>query len=397
MSESTDFEKIQQQLDENGAAAALDVLAEKLREQQKYHELFEALKMLVRLRIGLPLLYNDSGDELEPDQRDQLETGLLDACREVGMLLLKAGKIREGWMYLRPVGDVKSASEVLRQVEPSEDNLDELVEVSLSEGVDIQLGYGLVLEHFGTCNAITTFESEIRRRSRPEQQVAAEMLVQHVHDELMENVKADIARHEGNEPSGTTLSELLDDRESLFSEHAYHIDTTHLASTVRAARVLDNPQRLHQALDLTRYGCRLSDQFQYDGDPPFQDLYPSHALYFEALLGQNVDEAIQYFRNRAEQLDVHEFGTIGVEVYVDLLSRIGRYQEAIDETVRLMPEGMPSLNLAPSLLELSQRAQSFDALMDVCRKRDDLLGFYGRTGSRGARWTASFFDFKLTG
>ena len=44
-------------------------------------------------------------DEVEEPLRSQLEAAYLAACREVGELLLEAGRLREAWMYLRPAGD----------------------------------------------------------------------------------------------------------------------------------------------------------------------------------------------------------------------------------------------------------------------------------------------------
>src|SRR5688500_448003 len=98
----TEFDPIPQ-VSNRGPLAILDQLMQQLRAQKKYHELFEALKMRVREQLGLPLLYGDAMDDLDETRREKLEDGLLDACREVGMLLLDEGKIREGWMYLRPV------------------------------------------------------------------------------------------------------------------------------------------------------------------------------------------------------------------------------------------------------------------------------------------------------
>src|SRR4051794_8175536 len=96
-----------------GASAALDQLAARLREEKKYHELFEALKMKVRHELRLPLLPVESNSDALPEAtRDKLEDGLVEACRQVGELLLKDGKIREGWMYLRPVGDKASAAKL---------------------------------------------------------------------------------------------------------------------------------------------------------------------------------------------------------------------------------------------------------------------------------------------
>src|SRR5690606_27894803 len=98
--------------------------------------------------------------------------------------LLQQGKAREGWMYFRPIGDRNTVRQALSAIEVDEDNLDEIVEVALHEGVDVARGYGLVLSHYGTCNAITTFESVVPHHPRPDQQAAAALLVRHIHNEL---------------------------------------------------------------------------------------------------------------------------------------------------------------------------------------------------------------------
>ena len=168
---------------------------------------------------------------------------------------------------------------------------------------------------------------------------------------------------------------MVADRDWLFAEGSYHIDTTHLASAVRFARMLEDEQQLRLALDLTEYGRRLSSQFQYEGEEPFPDHYPSHALYLQALLGENVDQAVDYFRQRAESLDVDEHGTVSIEVYIDLLARLGRFGEAIDATLSLLPRDRQTMGLAPSLLELSQRAGNFDRAIEHYQQQDNLLGY----------------------
>lgn len=372
----SEFDQLQEALDQGGVDAALDQLSNYLRENKNFHELFEALKMKVRHRLGLPLTYSDSGDELDEAVRTSLENGLLDACRDVGTLLLREGAVREGWMYLRPVGDRAAAAAELSKVAANEDNIEELIEVALHEGVDTKRGFGLVLEHHGTCNAITTYESVIARQSTEAQQAAAGLLVEHVHSELLATVKADIAQQQGSEPTGTTLKELVADRDWLFGEHSYHLDTTHLASTVRFSRLLEGEQQLRLALDLTEYGRRLSTQFQYKGDQPFEDIYPSHAIYLRALLGVEVDEAIAFFRKQSETLDPAEHGGLPVEAYVQLLDRLDRHEEAINallDFVQKQPEA--AAQAIPLMLELSQKAGKFDQLANFCRNRNDVLGF----------------------
>jgi len=369
------FDQLQSDLARGGSDAVLATVADTLRAEKKYHELFEALKMQVRRKLALPVTYTSGGDDLPEEKRNQLEEGLLAACREVGTLLLTQGKIREGWMYLRPVGERKEAAALLADIEPDEDNTEELIEVALHEGVDVGRGYGLVLKSYGTCNAITTYDSSVARRPRLEQIPAARLLLKQVHVDLLANVKADIARQEGSPPKESTLKQLVQDRDWLFHENSYHLDTTHLAATVRIARVLSEPDDLRLALDLTEYGRRLNQQFQYQGDEPFAENYPAHALYFQALLGENLGEALTYFRTKAEMLDTQYHGLVPIETYVDLLARTGRHREALAEAIRLSPQSAHPVGIAPSLLELAEKAGDYSAFLDYCQKRGDVLGY----------------------
>jgi hypothetical protein len=369
------FEQLKSDLSRGGSEAVLAKVANTLREEKRYHELFEALKMQVRRKLGLPVTYSSGGDDLPEEKRTQLEEGLLAACREVGTLLFRQGKVREGWMYLRPVGERKEAAALLAGVEPDEDNTEELIEVALHEGVDISRGYGLVLSSYGTCNAITTYDSSVARRPRQDQEPAARLLLKQVYDDLLANVKADISRQEGSQPKETTLKQLVEDRDWLFQENSYHLDTTHLAATVRIARVLTNSDDLRLALDLTEYGRRLNQQFQYQGDEPFAENYPAHARYFQAILGENLDEALAYFRTKAEMLDPQYHGMVPIETYVDLLSRTGRHREALAEAIRLSPQSAHPVGIAPALLELAERTGDFSAFLEYCQQRGDVLGY----------------------
>ena len=72
----------------------------------------------------------------------------------------------------------------------------------------------------------------------------------------------------------------------------------------------------------------MSATFQLQGDEPFGDVYPSHGLFFAAQLGRQVDEAVEYFRQKAEESPADEVGTAAVEAYLVLLARLKRYDEA---------------------------------------------------------------------
>ena len=370
-----EFDRLEAEWKSGGAVAAVAELVNQLKEQQQYHELFEALKMKVRIELGLSPMPSGSTEELEEAQRDQLEDGLIAACRDVGLLLIEGGQLREGWMYLRPVGDKKLVKDALAKITVTDENRDEFVEVALHEGLDPQRGFAEVLGYYGTYNAITTFEGLVPHCEPADQQQITTQLVEHVHAELMATLKADIEQQQGTAPTESTLQELVADRDWLFGEHAYHIDTSHLAATVRFSRLLEDPEHLRLGEDLTQYGRRLDAQFQYEGDEPFVELYPHHGLYFSALLGEDVDAALEHFRDRAENVPVNEYGLVAIETYIGLLSRLGRHEEALNSALKLFGDAGYTNGQTISLLELSDKSGDFQPLIDHYRDRQDLLGF----------------------
>jgi hypothetical protein len=377
---------LEQLADKEGLQAAAQELVERMRQQKLYPELFEARKMLHRVELGLPPVQVDpigahgkkSGAiQQDPQVQDELDKRLLDACREVGGGLMRSGRLQEGWMYLRAVGDDAFASEAMAAVEPTQDNLDLLLNLYVHEGVDIGRGTELCLKMRGTCNTITMLDSIVAMRGRSDQQAAVEALVQHVHQELLANLIADVTRRmpQVNAPEDHTIVAWLGLVPGLLRDGTYHLDTTHLASTVRFARVLDDPSTLRLAADLAEYGRQLHAQYQYSSEEPFADLYPMSLAWFRALLGEHVDAALRVFRQKAESIDLEEHGTIGIETYADLLARIGRPDEAGKYLIRTMPDGMRPFGVAPSLIELSSASGEFQPMKDHAKQRGDLIGF----------------------
>ncbi len=375
VNDASALDAVDRALQTGGIQAVLEQLERQLRAEHKYHELFEVLKMRARFEAGLPLLYSEAPEAIPAAQRQRLEDGLLAACREVGTLLLQSGAVRQGWLYFRPVGDTAAVREILQKVAVTDANVDELVEVLLHEGVDTERGFRIVLEKYGTCSAITSYDTIVAQRSKKERQQAAALLVEQLYRELREALQHDIQRQQGVIPREETIADLVADRDWLFGEFAYHVDTTHLASVMRCARVLDERRYVELARDMTEYGRRLSPQFQYRSEEPFADTYPAHALWFDALLGRRVEEALAYFRRKAEELSVDQHGPLPRETWIDLLVRVGRPAEALEEALRLLPDSGPSIGVAPSVWELGQMAGDFGPIMDYYRRSGNLLGY----------------------
>lgn len=369
------FDSLADNLNTQGAAATAKNVIEFFRHQGAYHELFEALKMKARLELGLTAVPPGPDENLGPVVTDKLERALIDACRTVGLLLLGAGRIREGWMYMRPVGDRAAAAQALAGIEATSENLDELMDVLVNEGVDVERGYLLSLTRLGTCNSITLYDSTVAYKSKSDRQQAAALLVRHVHRELMNSLRVDVGRREGKPTLCETAEAILAEHPTLLKDGSYHLDTTHLSSTVRIGRVLEEPALQKLCLDIAHYGRNLHPQYQYPGDEPFLEFFPNSIAFFRTLLGQHVEAGLRLFRQKAESLDVREHGTAAIETYIDLLSRVGRHEEAFHSFIKLMPDNVRPVGIAPSLLELSQRTGSYQPMLQHCKGKMDYLGY----------------------
>lgn len=359
----------------------LDQLVEHYRATNAPMELFEARKMVVRNRLGLPLITSDEEPIRSDEIERQLEQGLLDACREAGEMLIRAGRVFEGWTYLRPTGDNELIKRLVSEVEITEDNYDEMQRVLLHEGVDVGRGFQAVLDQQGTCNSITLFDQVLAQRGKADRRAAGEKLLNHFYDELTQLVRADITSRDKAPDDDETLYDLISKRPWLMKDGGYHLDTTHLSSTVRIASTCTDPNLLRKAWELTQYGRQLHHQFQYPGDEPFVDFYPAYAAYYSILLGENVDAGLKLFERKAKSVDTHEHGTGAIETYVDLLDRVGRPVQAIEFAIHHVPEDVPSQTVVPLLMEFADHAaqngsdEGYELIMDFCAKKEDPLGF----------------------
>ncbi|MBA2113419.1 hypothetical protein [Bremerella alba] len=369
------FDQFRQHIQESGSLAAIENMIEYFRQEKQHVQLFEMYKLRARAKLGLPLLFPGVSEDLSEEQRTKLEDALVEACDEVGRLLLDAGQIREGWYYLRPVGDKAPVIEALNEIEVDEENLEDLIEVALYEGVAPEIGFRWMLEHYGTCNSVTTYEQQLAGMPPAAQQPLAALLLDHVYTELMGTVSADVSHQEGTEPQEKTLSEIIAPRDWLFANSAYHIDTSHLAATVRFSRVLRDEVHLRKALELVDYGSRLDQAFQYEQTPPFTDLYPSHKLYFQTLLGESAESGLAYFREKAEASDIRREGSLAIETYIELLSRLGHHDQALETALEMIPPGIHTIGISPSLIELSENAGNFQRLAEHSKELGDPLGY----------------------
>ncbi len=371
----TPFDQLKKLAREGGVEKTLDFLEHRFRTEKDYYKLFEVLKMRCRNRLGLPLIYSQQPDQLAPQQQAELEDGLISACREVGTLLVKDGKLQEGWMYLQPVGDRELSEKLLRSIQPDEDNIDTLIEIAVSQGAAPALGYQWLLKHYGTCNAITTFDTQAMRFDRATQKAMAENLLRHLYDELRDNLRHSIESENKTVANDASLAEMLQQYPELMAGGAHHIDTTHLASVMRIARIVDQPGDLQKAVELADYGNQLHADFQYPGSPPFENTYPDHQFFYRGLLGQTVEASIEHFRQKCVSTDVEQFGPVAIETLADYLVRCGRNTEALKVLTQQLLGKFEPLGIAPQIFEIANTDAELEQVRQFYREQDDLLGF----------------------
>ncbi len=352
------------------------------------HRLFDLRLLQERNKLGLDLDRRGPIDEVDEPLRSQLEEGYLAACREVGELLLDAGRLREAWMYLRPAGDKAAVRQRLARIAPDDARADELIDLALYEGVDPERGYAWLLGRQGTCSGITTLDGLEERLSVAELQACAAVLVRHVYKELHGNLRGHLHRLTGAAPPEGSVLELIDRHPELQAGGDYHLDVSHLASAVRYARLLTEPAVVAKALEMAEYGSRLPAELQYAGDAPFEELYPAHLLFLKATLGRNIDEALAYFAAKAEAAAQEELNdpraAAAIETYLVLLTRTSRAAEALDAFEQNVPLGRELSRHAPTLLELAEQSGQWERHAAICRARNDMLGFTAGLLARAA-------------
>jgi hypothetical protein len=363
------FDLIEEAMRAGGAESGFHLLTQRLREDKNYPLLFEARVIEQRHKMGLPPLRVDGIDDVPAGQRDAYEDALARAAREAGSLFLANGDIPRAWPYFRAIGDREPVQAAIEKLDSAEDAV---IQIALEERVHPRKGFELLLGRYGTCRAITYFGQYVDRESR-EQCII--LLVRTLHRELVENLRRAIARkHDMALPH--SVPELIAGRDWLFGDLDYYVDTSHLVAVIRFALDLADIDALRLAIELCEYGKHLSQQFKYQADPPFDDVYVDHAAYLSALAGENVDACVEHFVSKVRASDPIATGTAPAQVLVALLTRLKRYPQAIQISLDYLSQTAGEQLACPTVPQLCQLAGDYPRLKQLARERGDLLSYF---------------------
>lgn len=379
---ATLFDELDATLGRDGGAAAIDRLCSHLRDTGAYNALFYALLMKKRNELGVSPIPTGPADELPAAVHEAYEDAIRTAARTAGELYLKANQLPQAWAYFRMIGEPAPMKAALEAATPVEDeDIQPLVQIAFYEGVHPTRGFDWILERYGLCNAITTMGGGEAPLPHEIKQYCIRALVRTLYSELRARLTAEITAHDGTAPPEASAAEgtpgvlraLTTGRDWLFPEDAYHIDTSHLSSVVQMSLLLDPCPEQGMARELCGYGARLSGMFAGQPEPPFEDGYRDYDIYLSVLTGDNVDGGLAHFRDRLATYDPEEIGSYPAEVFVNLLLRIGRGEEAIAVSRQYLvdAERQGRQLTCPNLNELCQRFKAYNTLADAARQLND--------------------------
>ncbi len=373
------FEALDRALVNSGPEAALDELVGHLAGRGDFRGLLDALLLKARHELGLPLIQVGSLADLPEPTRARYEERYVEAIRSVGGRLLASGDIPAAWPYYRAIAEPEPVARAIDAYTPGEgdERLGQVVEVAFNQGAHPRKGFELILDHYGTCSAISAFEH--LPPDDATRVACADRLVRQLHGHLTANLRGEIARRGQPLPTdGPSISELIAGRDWLFDDEAYHLDVSHLAATVRVAPMLTDPETIAMAAGLTDYGRNLSERNRYEGEPPFERIYEDHGIYLRALLGEDVDAAIAHFEAKIAPADPESDGrddALPAQVLVRLLLRLDRVEKAIDVAGEHLAGFPEAALICPSAAQLCQRAGRPERLARIARDHGDLVNY----------------------
>ncbi len=364
------FEKLEPILKSDDPARSLDYLIGQFRDAKEFHLLFEARLMKKRLELGLRLIQPPDIASLTGETQATYQQYMVEAAQEAGESFLAGGDIPKAWPYLRATGDVARVAAAIDQVEPG-DNIDPIIEIAFLQGVHPAKGIELALAKYGICRALTYFGSSGGQKDRAE---CIAVLARNVHAELVEQLAGAIEEREGSRPGSTSVAELIEGRDWLFGEYSSYIDPSHLVSLLQYSPEVTDTEILQLFHDFCLYGTRLSSNFQFPGQPPFENSFVDFGHYVQTLLGVDADDHISHFRKKAEAAgDNH--GNWPAQVLINLLVRLGRFAEALQLSLKYLPDARAGEISCPTALQLCELAGDFDRLAALARKRGDVLTY----------------------
>ncbi|MEZ6142258.1 MAG: hypothetical protein R3B84_16995 [Zavarzinella sp.] len=368
------FERIQTALSERGTAAAASQLAIELQEMGDLNALFYSHLLEKRVALGVSPFPAGPAAELPEAVHEEYEMAIRQAARTVGAQYLANHDIRSAWTFFNMLGEQEPVKEYLERLELTDaDDPSPIIDVALYQGAYPEKGFDVVVQRYGICNAITTYSNQDFSQQPWVKQHAIRTLVRELHAQLLERLRADAKERQLEAPEPAGIPELIASFPQIFGEDAYHIDTSHLSSICQFSLDLEPCSERQLARELCMYGETLSEGFRYPNDPPFENTYHDYRILLQVVDGIDVEAGLQHFAAKIEP-GLADGNSLPAEVYVNLLLRLNRDQEALESAKKYLSGQNRPLS-CPSVYELCQRAGDYAGMAEAARQRGDGVTF----------------------
>ena len=371
-------------------ATAVDQLIAETRAAEDFNGLFYAMLLKKRVELGVSPFPSGPASDLPPHTHEPYEQAIREAGRHVGHLYLERGELGRAWGFFRMLGEPGPVKDALAKYEPGpDDDIYPLIEIAWQGGVHPTKGFDLVLARNGVCSAITMVGSADLNAHPDVRDHCVGRLVRAVHEQVSERVRADLEGRGVKVPPAATLTQLVADHHELFTDDAYHVDTSHLSSVVQMSTHLPAGPENGLARELCEYGRRLAPGLRGTGDPPFDESYDDYLAFLNVVAGVDVPANLERFRAKADR-EAAEGNTYPAQVYVNLLLRADKTPDALAAAKQyLLAEDERNL-VCPGVTELAKRAGDYGAIVEAARARGDAVQFLaGLIASDSPRRTQS--------
>ena len=163
-----------------------------------------------------------------------------------------------------------------------------------------------------------------------ERRLAGAMMVRTIYEDLKSSVRREVEAKMPVLSPDVSLRELMAGRDWLFADGNYHIDVSHLHSTVGFARSLEaDDSELAMAIELCEYGIQLEAQLQYPAEVPFDEYYKAHMAFLKTITREDNGAGIDYFLQRLKSQSDEQEGQLIAFVLLDLANRVGRTKDVL--------------------------------------------------------------------
>lgn len=332
------FSELEGLVNTQGACQAIEHLSNQMIANKDFSKLFYTLLVKSRLELGLSVIPTAPSNEIPVDKQECFEESIRLSARKVGELFLENNDLEQAWNFYRMIGETDPIRAKIDAMEPkAEDEMEVPIRLAFYEGLNMPRGFDWILERYGLCNAITTLTSQDFSTMPAVREYCLQKLIVALYTELALRLRGEIERHDGNTagcdkiPVGSAgeIRNLIANRAWLFEEDSYHIDLSHLSSTVQMSIHLPGCNELEKALELCEYGKNLSGRFLSKSEPPFENYYESYGVYLEINAGREIEKNLDYFRQIAKNNEP-DGSSYPAEILMQLLEKLGKSGEALE-------------------------------------------------------------------